>query len=172
MHQRTELIKAIVVLPGTVLVLIPAVTVYLSWPIHFLFDLQFPGFFLPLFAGSFFLMAGGIGILKTVSLFMTDGEGTPAPWAPPKRFVARGPYAYVRNPMILSALSVLLGEACFLGSIPIALWCLLFWIMNTVYFTYFEEPGLVKRFGGEYEEYKKHVRRWIPRLQPWIPPLR
>jgi protein-S-isoprenylcysteine O-methyltransferase Ste14 len=105
----------------------------------------------------------------TVSLFMTEGQGTPAPWSPPKQFVVQGPYAFVRNPMILSVLSILIGEALFFGSIAILIWCFVFWMVNTVYFFYFEEPGLVKRFGREYEEYRKHVHRWIPRLRPWTP---
>ena len=169
MKQSTELLKAIAVLPGTVLVLIPGVILYLTRPVQFLFGIQYPEILIPVAAGSFFLISGILGSLKTVSLFMTAGEGTPAPWAPPKHFVVRGPYAFVRNPMILSVIFVLLGEACFFGSIPTAIWCLLFWVINTVYFIYFEEPGLAKRFGGEYEEYKKHVRRWIPRLTPWRP---
>ncbi len=169
MRPRAELLKAIVVLPGTVLVLIPGVLLYLTRPVQFLFGIQYPEILMLVVAGSFFLITGILGSLKTVSLFMTAGEGTPAPWAPPKHFVVRGPYAFVRNPMILSVIFILLGEAFFLGSIPIVIWCLLFWILNTVYFIYFEEPGLLKRFGGEYEEYKKHVRRWIPRLTPWHP---
>lgn len=169
MKQRAELLRAMVVLPGTVLVMIPGVILYLTRPVQFLFGTQFPEILLPAITGSFFMVLGILGSLKTVSLFVTSGEGTPAPWAPPKHFVARGPYAYVRNPMILSVIFILLGEACFLGSIPIAIGCLLFWVINTVYFIYFEEPGLLKRFGGEYEEYKKHVRRWIPRLTPWRP---
>src|SRR5689334_563322 len=32
--------------------------------------------------------------------FATEGDGTLAPWDPPRRLVVRGPYAYVRHPMI------------------------------------------------------------------------
>ena len=73
----------------------------------------------------------------------------------------------VRNPMLLSVLALLVAEACFLGSHPILVWCFLFWIINTGYFIRFEEPGLVRRFGRDYEEYKTNVPRWIPRLKPW-----
>jgi protein-S-isoprenylcysteine O-methyltransferase Ste14 len=48
-------------------------------------------------------------------------------------------------------------------------WAILVFIINTVYFIFSEEPGLQKRFGEEYVEYKKNVPRWIPRLKPWKP---
>lgn len=117
--------------------------------------------------GLIFGVSGLFVAFKTVSLFMTVGDGTPAPWAPPRKFVVEGPYRYVRNPMLLSVLAILITETCFLGSVPILAWCLVFWLINTLYFIYVEEPGLEKRFGPDYVEYKKHVRRWLPRLKPW-----
>jgi len=166
-NKNLELARAIIVLPGTALVLIPGLILYNTEPLFFLFGLKFPAALWPLGIGLVFAVSGLLAAFKTVSLFMTVGDGTPAPWAPPKNFVVEGPYRYVRNPMLLSVLAVLLAEACFLGSIPILVWCLVFWLINTLYFIYVEEPGLVKRFGADYVEYKKHVRRWLPRLKPW-----
>jgi protein-S-isoprenylcysteine O-methyltransferase Ste14 len=31
----------------------------------------------------------------------------------------------------------------------------------------YEEPTLRKKFGADYEEYCRHVRRWVPRLRAW-----
>jgi protein-S-isoprenylcysteine O-methyltransferase Ste14 len=38
---------------------------------------------------------------------------------------------------------------------------------NAIYFPLVEEPGLGRRFGRDYEEYRRHVPRWVPRLRPW-----
>lgn len=167
MNKKTELVKTIILLPGTFLVFIPGLILYATRPIRFLFGFSFPQSLFLLLSGLFFLGAGLLGAIKTVSLFMTEGKGTPAPWAPPTCFVARGPYAYVRNPMILSALSILLAESLIFGSVALFVLCLLFWFINHFYFIYVEELGLWKRFGQDYLDYKAHVRRWIPRLKPW-----
>ena len=116
------------------------------------------------------LMAAGLaGIAWTVGLFAFIGKGTLAPWSPPGRLVVAGPYAYVRNPMITSVIVVLLGEAIFFGSWPILAWTIFAFLLNHFYFIFSEEPGLSKRFGEEYEAYKKNVPRWVPRLKPWKP---
>ena len=44
-------------------------------------------------------IAGAAGIVACVSLFVVRGRGTPAIFDAPQRFVAVGPYRYVRNPM-------------------------------------------------------------------------
>ena len=100
-------------------------------------------------------------------MFVTAGEGTPAPWAPPAKLVVRGPYRHVRNPM-LSAVNVMLAaEALLLGSWYIAGWMAVFVVLNTVYFIRREEPALERRFGESYRLYKANVPRWIPRWRPW-----
>ena len=103
------------------------------------------------------------------SLFARFGEGTAAPWDPPRRFVVRGPYRHVRNPMILGAISLLLSEAALFRSWPLAVWAAVFFAANAVYFPRSEEPALARRFGESYRTYSRHVRRWIPRLRPWTP---
>jgi protein-S-isoprenylcysteine O-methyltransferase Ste14 len=101
--------------------------------------------------------------------FATEGEGTLAPWDPPRRLVLRGPYRYVRNPMISGVLFVLFGEALFLRSRPHLSWALIFLAANVVWIPLFEEWDLRRRFGDSYVEYCRHVRRFIPRLRPWEP---
>lgn len=101
--------------------------------------------------------------------FATEGEGTLAPWDPPRRLVVRGPYRYVRNPMISGVLFVLFGEALFLLSQPHLTWALIFLGMNFLVIPLVEEPGLRRRFGDSYVEYCRHVPRLIPRIRPWEP---
>jgi protein-S-isoprenylcysteine O-methyltransferase Ste14 len=125
---------------------------------------------LMLFAAGLALMIAGLsGIAWTVSLFISIGKGTLAPWSPTKRLVVIGPYAHVRNPMIMSVVAVLLGEALFFGSWPILAWAIAVFALNHIYFILSEEPGLRRRFGAEYETYKRNVPRWLPRLGPWKP---
>jgi protein-S-isoprenylcysteine O-methyltransferase Ste14 len=108
-------------------------------------------------------------VYKTVSLFATVGDGALAPWDPPRRLVVRGPYRYVRNPMISGVLSILLGEAILLGSVPLLVWFVIFFTLNALTMPLIEEPLLESRFGSEYVTYKRNVPRWIPRLKPWTP---
>jgi protein-S-isoprenylcysteine O-methyltransferase Ste14 len=114
------------------------------------------------------LIALGLALLvSTIKLFASVGRGTLAPWDPTTRLVVRGPYRYVRNPMISGVLFVLLGEAALFGSVPLLIWFGAFLAINVVYFPLVEEPGLSRRFGPEYAEYKANVRRWVPRIRPW-----
>ena len=167
MNKKAELVKAVMLLPGTVLLGIPGIILYATRPVFFLRGVPFPWDGIFFFAGLSAILLGLFLMVKTVSLFHRAGDGTPAPWSPPKRFVVIGPYAYVRNPMILAVLLILAGEALFLGSFPLMIWGLIFGAINTVYFIGCEEPGLLLRFGEDYRVYQNNVRRWIPRRVPW-----
>jgi protein-S-isoprenylcysteine O-methyltransferase Ste14 len=122
------------------------------------------------------VLGGIIGLVGTVfavlsfRLIIKIGNGTIMPWDPSKKLVVVGLYRYVRNPMILSLLVVLLGEAVAFESIGIYILAAVFFIINTLYFRFSEEPGLEKRFGEEYLEYKRNVPRWMPRVAPWKEP--
>jgi protein-S-isoprenylcysteine O-methyltransferase Ste14 len=120
-------------------------------------------------AGSIVTLAGLLLFSVTVTTFINIGNGTIMPWDPTRKLVVVGVYRYVRNPMILGVLILLVGEALLFASIGIAALALVFFGINTVYFIFSEEPGLVKRFGKEYREYMQNVPRWIPRLKPWKP---
>jgi protein-S-isoprenylcysteine O-methyltransferase Ste14 len=160
------LVKTIIVLPGTVLVFIPAAILLVTRDSKFAPKLASPTqiwFWLALLAAIIGLALSG----SAVTLFMKLGKGTPAPWDPPKRLVIQGPYRYVRNPMITGALLMLLAEAILFQSLPIATWMTVFFIGNAIYFPLIEEKGLEKRFGDEYRNYKAHVPRWLPRIRPW-----
>jgi len=117
--------------------------------------------------GGVLVCLGLVLMVATIRLFVTVGQGTPAPWNPPQRLVVRGVYRHVRNPMIAGVLFVVLGEAVLAASLPLLGLFALAVIVNAVYIPLSEEPGLAKRFGEEYEVYQRNVPRWIPRLRPW-----
>jgi len=120
-----------------------------------------------LFGAVVFFVIGLTLFVSTVALFMTVGRGTLAPWDPPRRLVVRGVYRHVRNPMISGVVSILLAESLLFGSAAIFRWFLVFAAANLVYIPIVEEPMLERRFGEDYELYRRHVPRWIPRLKPW-----
>jgi protein-S-isoprenylcysteine O-methyltransferase Ste14 len=117
--------------------------------------------------GGALLCLGLTLLVATIRLFVTVGKGTLAPWDPTRRLVVRGVYRHVRNPMISGVFAVLLGEAVLAASLPLLCWFAVFVIVNAVYIPLVEEPGLVKRFGGDCLAYKRNVPRWIPRLTAW-----
>ena len=124
--------------------------------------------FLPAFILGIVIMVIGLdAIIITVSSIIKIGRGTLAPWAPSQHLVIAGMYGYVRNPMILGVLTVLIGESVSILSYRILIWAMCFFLINTIWFVVFEEPSLEKKFGEEYRQYKKNVPRWIPRLKPF-----
>ena len=106
-------------------------------------------------------------LVATISLFTRQGRGTLAPWDPTSSLVVRGPYAYTRNPMISVVAFLALGESVLSGSVAVLVWFAIIVVVNTTYFKLSEEPGLVERFGTEYEEYRRHVPMWFPRFTRW-----
>jgi protein-S-isoprenylcysteine O-methyltransferase Ste14 len=144
------------VLPGTVAVLIPALIIWIGGA-----DIQ------PVTAliGAVLIAAGVVVVAWTVRLFVRIGRGTLAPWDPTSRLVVRGPYRYMRNPMITGVGTILAGQAVFFRSWGIAVELAVFAVVNAIYFPLVEEPGLQRRFGAEYEEYRARVPRWLPRVR-------
>jgi protein-S-isoprenylcysteine O-methyltransferase Ste14 len=118
-------------------------------------------------AGALVFAAGFTLFLWCVLLFARVGRGTLAPWDPTRKLVVVGPYRHSRNPMITAVCAMLAGEALFFPSARIGVWLLLFIAINHTYFLLLEEPGLVARFGEEYERYRRDVPRWLPRRRGW-----
>lgn len=124
----------------------------------------FPGQFLV----ASMLSLIGLGMLYATNvLFVRYGKGTLAPWSPPEKLVIRGPYRYMRQPMIFGVFLVLLGEAVWLASWASIGWFITFVIANLIYIPLIEEKALLMRFGESYEKYRQNVRSWFPRLAPW-----
>lgn len=156
-------LRDVLILPFTVTVIVPYL-VYEPVPSFI------PGVLIVKVLGGL-LLAGGLSLfIYTVFLFRTIGKGTLAPWSPKQKLVVNGPYRYCRNPMITGVLFILLGETLIFSSAAILLWAGLFVTINTIYFIVSEEPGLHKQFGEEYQAYKRHVPRWLPRLTPYENP--
>jgi protein-S-isoprenylcysteine O-methyltransferase Ste14 len=115
-----------------------------------------------LFTGMLFVGSGLILLLSTISLFISRGEGTIAPWVPTNKLVTTGVYAYVRNHMITGVFFFLIGETILIGSFPLTIYATAFILANLLYIPLVEERKLEKRFGKEYLTYKNKTPRWIP----------
>jgi len=114
------------------------------------------------------LIASAIPILlESFGRFALQGIGTPAPVFPTQHLVVKGFYRYLRNPMYLAVVSLILGQALLLGDIYILAYATLAWLVMHLFVRAYEEPTLRKSFGAEYEIFCAHVPRWIPRLTPW-----
>ena len=159
-------IRAIAALPGVVVVAVPLVLLF-GFGANVGWSLDGIAAALPVLLGAALIGLGFALWLWTVRLFARIGEGTLAPWDPPRRLVVEGPYRHVRNPMIAGVLAVLAGEAALFGSLPLLIWFGLFFAANVVDFQIYEEPGLERRFGEAYRTYKRNVPRWLPRRTPW-----
>jgi protein-S-isoprenylcysteine O-methyltransferase Ste14 len=97
--------------------------------------------------------------------FLKEGRGTPAPIDAPKELVAVGFYRYVRNPMYVGVLAIILGHFLWLGFWNLLIYAIVVFIAFHIFVTYYEEPTLKRQFGRSYEEYLERVPRWIPRLR-------
>ncbi len=153
-------------LPFIVLILVPGIILWLTGgfpidPMH-LFSITYE-------IGLGTITAGAIIVVLCIRDFSEIGKGTLAPWAPTQELVVTGLYRYVRNPMIMGVLVVIVGESLYFASPYLFLWFLFFLVGNHIYFIKSEEPGLVKQFGQEYIVYCENVPRWIPRRTPWSP---
>jgi protein-S-isoprenylcysteine O-methyltransferase Ste14 len=144
-----------VVVPGTVAVLIPyrigsaRNTATVPWGFR-----QY-GALLP-------LSVGAVIYLRCVWDFAFTGRGTPAPIDAPKVLVVRGLYQYVRNPIYLGVLLVVLGWAVYFDSFAVLLYGAGLAVAFHLFVVLVEEPMLRRRFGESYEDYCHRVRRWVP----------
>ena len=163
-----RMLITILILPGTALVLVPGVILWVTSDPEVGLTIAGRGD-VDYWIGLVAAMLGLVLAVSTVRLFLTLGEGTPAPWDPPKKLVVAGPYCHVRNPMITAVLLMLVGESLIFQSSAIGVWILVFFVVNGVYFPLSEEKGLEQRFGDDYLRYKRNVPRWLPRMSPWDP---
>ncbi|MGH9862406.1 MAG: methyltransferase family protein [Candidatus Acidiferrales bacterium] len=115
------------------------------------------------YLGLPFMTLGALGYFWCAWNFAVTGRGTPAPIDPPKRLVIHGPYRYVRNPMYLSVVSVLVGEAVWYEASSVLLYAGVFVVAVNLFVLLYEEPFLRQQFGTAYEEYCCAVPRWLPR---------
>jgi protein-S-isoprenylcysteine O-methyltransferase Ste14 len=107
-------------------------------------------------------LAGAALAFACIVAFVFLGRGTPAPFDPPRRLVARGPYRFIRNPMYLGAALFLVGFALFYQSTGAAIYAAAFCVVAHLFVVLYEEPTLRRTFGHDYDEYCQMVGRWWP----------
>ena len=114
------------------------------------------------------LIAAGLPVLAAAIVrFVRQGRGIPAPVFPARHLVVTGLYRYVRNPMYIAVLSVIVGQGLLFGSGPVLRYAAVVAVGFHLFVLLHEEPSLRRRFGAEYEAYCRGVRRWRARLTPW-----
>jgi protein-S-isoprenylcysteine O-methyltransferase Ste14 len=122
-----------------------------------------PGF-LARIAGGCLIVAGSAALLSAFVRFVTDGIGTPAPIAPTKHLVVSGLYRYVRNPMYIAVIAVIVGQAIVLGDLGLLVYAGCVALTVHTFVVAYEEPTLRRTFGAEYVAYCAAVPRWLPRI--------
>lgn len=150
-----------VIAPGTIAGVVPWLVS--RWTIN-------PPFFglAPLRAAGVALI--GLGLVPLVDSFRrfaVEGLGTPAPVLPPQQLIVSGFYRYVRNPMYVGVVSAVLGQSLLFANAALLAYAAAVWLGFQVFVTAYEEPTLGRQFGASYDEFCKHVPRWLPRLTPW-----
>ncbi len=116
--------------------------------------------------GALLVVAGLIPLVFAFIEF-AKAHGTPMPLAPPDRLVVAGFNRYVRNPMYVGLLVAILGQALLFGSVGLVIYAAVVWLATASFVRWYEEPNLSRRYGSDYETYRRNVPAWIPRLRPW-----
>lgn len=161
MRRRTAALGSaafFVLAPGTVAVLLP-------WALSGWHPADPP---LPAVAlGALFLGAGAAVLAHAFARFVSEGVGTPAPVAPTRTLVVGGLYRYLRNPMYVAVVTVILGQALLLWRPVLLGYAVLAGLTMAVFVKVYEEPTLRREFGDSYEQYRREVPGWWPRVTPW-----
>jgi protein-S-isoprenylcysteine O-methyltransferase Ste14 len=118
-------------------------------------------------AGVLLIAAGLAVLLHAFARFVVEGIGTPAPVAPTQSLVVGGLYRHVRNPMYIAVAAVIVGQALLLGQIELVVYAAAFLAAVATFVRLYEEPVLSRRFGDDYDRYRRAVPAWRPRLRRW-----
>lgn len=167
MKITRRLIKVFFIAPFNIMIVVPGLILWFSHQTGFLTSFNWSFDPLSGIPGVSLIFFGTVITWSCVSLFADYGDGTPAPWDPPKHLVVSGPYRHVRNPLVEGVFCILLGESLLSGSFALLLWFLFFVTINLAYTPLIEEPELLRRFGEPFRVYMKNVPRWLPRKTPW-----
>lgn len=147
-----------VVAPGTVVGLVPWLIT--RW--------QFPGWGVAQVVGVVLVVAGLVPPVSAFAEFVRAG-GTPVPVAPTERLVVSGFNRYVRNPMYVGLVLAIIGQTLLFENYWLLAYAAAAWAVPAAFVRWYEEPTLVRTYGAEYEEYRRSVPAWWPRLRPWTP---
>jgi protein-S-isoprenylcysteine O-methyltransferase Ste14 len=150
----------LVLTPGTVAGLIPGLIT--GWRIPWT-----GSWVSPVATVAAILILTGVIVLLDAFIRFARADGTPAPSMPTVHLVVVGPYRYVRNPMYLAVLTIILGQAVLFGSRGALLYAGVVLLAVVLFVRGYEEPTLELEYGDEYREYRRNVRGWIPLARPW-----
>jgi protein-S-isoprenylcysteine O-methyltransferase Ste14 len=151
---RTILFTLLV--PGTVLVLVPLALVRLEVGPRI-------GLGPARYLGLVPLLTGVAVILYCFADFIRRGRGTPAPYDPPRELVVAGLYRYARNPQYVGVVLAVVGEGLLTGAAILFGYAAVLAVGYHLFVRYYEEPTLGRLFGEPYARYRAAVPRWLPR---------
>lgn len=125
-------------------------------------------YFIGLLIGLGGLVVGGglVILIDSFLRFVNEGSGTPMPWMPTDKIIARGAYRFVRNPMYVGIIAIILGQAILFANAWLVVYAAGVWLIFHLLVTLIEEPGLARTFGSVYTDYLGAVPRWFPRIPP------
>jgi protein-S-isoprenylcysteine O-methyltransferase Ste14 len=115
------------------------------------------------------LIVPGVWLLLDAFVRFARASGTPAPIAPTARLVVVGPYRFVRNPMYIAVVAIIVGQALLFGNWWVLVWGVAVAVAVALFVYGYEQPTLARDYGDEYARYCANVRAWVPRLRPWNP---
>ena len=115
--------------------------------------------------GVVLIVLGVPCLVESIVRFVRIGRGTLVPVMPTEHLVVSGLYRYVRNPMYLGVVSLIVGQALVFGSGATLLYGALVAIGFHLFVVLYEEPTMTRTYGDEYKTYSLQVRRWLPRLR-------
>lgn len=117
--------------------------------------------------GVLLIAAGLVVLVHAFVRFVAEGLGTPVPAAAPTRLVVGGLYRWVRNPVYVALLAIVLGQALLLGQLGPLIYAAVVWAIAASCVRWRKEPVLARRFGADYDRYRRAVSAWLPRVRPW-----
>jgi protein-S-isoprenylcysteine O-methyltransferase Ste14 len=63
----------------------------------------------------------------------------------------------------------IIGQALLFGSFWLLAYAAVAWAVPAAFVRWYEEPTLARTYGAEYEQYRRAVPAWLPRLRSWTP---
>ncbi len=155
----------LVLAPGTIAGLVP------WWISHWTLKHPFENFaishLLLLLGGAILIAAVLLVLLESFARFAIKGLGTPAPVFPTRYLVVTGLYRYVRNPMYVAVVAIIMGQGLVFADMRVLEYGAFVWLCFHLFVIAYEEPTLRATFGPEYKAFCGSVSRWVPRLSQW-----
>jgi protein-S-isoprenylcysteine O-methyltransferase Ste14 len=106
-------------------------------------------------------LAFGVAINLIADKAFHEANTTVKPFEESSFLMTSGAFRITRNPMYLGFVLILIGIAVLVRSLtPYAVILAFAILLDRVYVTV-EERMLAEKFGAEWEEYKRHTRRWL-----------